>query len=497
MLAMRGWGGAARRCTGLQPRMAPLAMPRRGKAKTSADVFLEQARALGLTNDAGLSDARQVKVVLLENIHEKAVKIFEDNNFKVVAYPSAMSGQELIDVAADAHILGIRSKTQLTKEFFEAVGTKEHRLWAVGCFCIGTNQVDLAAAGDKGVTVFNAPFSNTRSVAEKTVGEAIALQRKLFLASTNLHKGQWTKSAAGCNEVRGKTLGIIGYGRIGTQVSVLAEGLGMKTLYYDSMKTLTLGNATKAESMEELLRTSDIVTLHVPETPLTRNLITATELAMMKPGAQLINNARGDVVDLDALALAIKSGHLSGAVVDVFPVEPESNTGPGEFECPLIGLDNVILTPHIGGSTIEAQENIAEEVGEKLVNVLRQGTTTTSVNMPEVELGPAEPETHRLLHFHKNVPGVLAAINTCVGDAACNVRAQYLKTDESHGYVILDVERKDAFVLKDAMRLLPSTIWCRSLLRSSGNFGSDADVRAWSQDVATSIAGSGRKTPEE
>jgi D-3-phosphoglycerate dehydrogenase len=360
-------GAAARRCAPLllQRRcVAPLAPAlSRGKAGSSAEAFLAQARLAGLTSDSGLSESRQVKVVLLENIHERAMEIFEDNNFRIESYSSALSGQELIEVAADAHILGIRSKTKLTQEFFDG---------------IGTNQVDLIAAASKGVTVFNAPFSNTRSVAEKTLAEVIVLQRRLFHASYNLHKGQWTKSASGCHEVRGKTLGIIGYGRIGSQVSVLAEGLGLKTLYFDSQKTLTLGNAVKANSMEELLGNSDIVTLHVPQTPLTKNMITATELAMMKPGAQLINNARGDVVDMEALALAIKSGHLSGAVVDVFPQEPEANTGPGEYNTPLQGLDNVILTPHIGGSTLEAQRNIAEEVAEKLVNVLRQGTTTTS-----------------------------------------------------------------------------------------------------------------------
>jgi D-3-phosphoglycerate dehydrogenase len=376
-----GAAAAARRCTPVllqRCAAAPLAISRRGKVESSAEQFLAAAREAGLTSDSGLSDSRPVKVVLLENIHPRAIEIFEDNNFRVESHSSALSGQELIDVAADCHILGIRSKTKLTQDFFDAIGEQGHRLWAVGCFCIGTNQVDLVAAADKGVTVFNAPFSNTRSVAEKTIAEVIVLQRKLFQASFDLHRGQWTKSAAGCHEVRGKTLGIIGYGRIGSQVSVLAEGMGMKTLYYDSQKTLSLGNAAKAESMEELLGTSDIVTLHVPQTPRTKNMITAVEIAMMKPGAQLINNARGDVVDMDALALAIKSGHLSGAVMDVFPQEPESNTGPGVYETPLQGLDNVILTPHIGGSTLEAQENIAEEVAEKLVNVLRQGSTTTS-----------------------------------------------------------------------------------------------------------------------
>jgi len=272
----------------LPARRAPLPLrPRRralSGAAATAEEYLAAARAAGLAgDDSGLSGERRVKVVLLENIHERAVRIFEDNAFVVETHSSALSGQELIDVAADCHILGIRSKTQLTQEFFEAVGSQQHRLWAVGCFCIGTNQVDLPGAAAKGVTVFNAPFSNTRSVAEKTIGETIALQRKLFLASSQMHVGKWSKTATGSHEVRGKTLGIVGYGRIGSQVSVLAEGLGFKTLYWDTSKTLALGNAVKADSMEDLLSRADIVTLHVPETPETRDLITATEIAMMKP----------------------------------------------------------------------------------------------------------------------------------------------------------------------------------------------------------------------
>jgi D-3-phosphoglycerate dehydrogenase len=407
----------------------------RGKAGSSAEAFLAQAREAGLTSDSGLSESRQVKVVLLENIHERAMEIFEDNNFRIESYSSALSGQELIEVAADAHILGIRSKTKLTQEFFDAIGEQDHRLWAVGCFCIGTNQVDLIAAASKGVTVFNAPFSNTRSVAEKTLAEVIVLQRRLFHASYNLHKGQWTKSASGCHEVRGKTLGIIGYGRIGSQVSVLAEGLGLKTLYFDSQKTLTLGNAVKANSMEELLGNSDIVTLHVPQTPLTKNMITATELAMMKPGAQLINNARGDVVDMEALALAIKSGHLSGAVVDVFPQEPEANTGPGEYNTPLQGLDNVILTPHIGGSTLEAQRNIAEEVAEKLVNVLRQGTTTTSGAQfpPYISVFPVSLELFVCFLPSRRVAAAACCVLTNTGVLAVGGGSQHARSGAGRG----------------------------------------------------------------
>ena len=336
----------------------------KSKAEQNVVQWRQRPAALRRLTTRGVS--RQVKVVLLENIHARAVAIFEDRNFLVESHSKSLSGQELLDVAADAHILGIRSKTQLTKEFFDTIGSHAHRLWAVGCFCIGTNQVDLAAAAEKGVTVFNAPFSNTRSVAEKTLCETIALQRRLFMTSSNMHRGKWSKSAVGCHEVRGKTLGIVGYGRIGSQVSVLAEGLGLNVIFYDGKKALSLGTAAACSSLEDLLQKSDVVTLHVPETPRTRNMITAREINMMKPGAQLINNARGDVVDLSALTTALQSGQLSGAAIDVFPQEPESN---GDFtedkfgvSASLAGIPNVILTPHVGGSTIEAQENIAEEV---------------------------------------------------------------------------------------------------------------------------------------
>ncbi|ETW04776.1 phosphoglycerate dehydrogenase, variant [Aphanomyces invadans] len=308
---------------------------------------------------------KKVKVVLLENIHPRAIEIFENEGYTIETYKGALSGQELIDVAGDANILGIRSKTQLDRSFFDSIGWHKHRLWAVGCFCIGTNQVDLASAAKFGVPVFNAPFSNTRSVAEKTLGEIIALQRKLFERSTDLHAGVWKKSATGAHEVRGTTLGIVGYGRIGSQVSVLAELLGMKVVFYDPLKCLPLGNATQLDSLQELLSVADAVTLHVPATNDTRNMINADTIKLMKPGSFVINNARGTVVDLQALAEALKSGHLSGAAVDVFPVEPAKNGEP--FSTPLQGLTNVILTPHIGGSTEEAQGNIAVEVASKLV----------------------------------------------------------------------------------------------------------------------------------
>ena len=414
----------------------------------------------------------KVKVVLLENIHPRGIELLENANFQVTTYDRALEGEELLEIAADCHILGIRSKTQLTPEFFDQIGQRPHRLWTVGCFCIGTNQVDLPAAAANGVTVFNAPFSNTRSVAEKTIAEAIALKRRLFERSSQLHRGEWQKSAAGSHEVRGSTLGIVGYGRIGSQVSVLAETLGMKVQFYDVGKRLALGNAVQVNTMEELLRTSDIVTLHIPGEN-TENLIGASEIALMKQGAVLLNNARGKIVDLNALAEACRpeseGGRLMGAAVDVFPEEPSKN-GSG-FSSPLIGMDNIILTPHIGGSTLEAQANIAEEVAEKMVRLVQNGSTTTNVNVPEVELMTPTEDVHRILHLHRNVPGVLSDINGCVSELGVNIVGQMLKTDEKYGYVILDVEREGASTLKNRLKEIPHTIWVRSLLRGSGRWG--------------------------
>ncbi|KAF0696379.1 Aste57867_12845 [Aphanomyces stellatus] len=405
---------------------------------------------------------KKVKVVLLENIHPRAIEIFENEGYTIETYKGALSGQELIDVAGDANILGIRSKTQLDRAFFESIGWHQHRLWAVGCFCIGTNQVDLAGAAQYGVPVFNAPFSNTRSVAEKTICEIIALQRKLFERSTDLHNGVWKKSATGAHEVRGTTLGIIGYGRIGSQVSVLAELLGMKVVFYDPLKCLPLGNATQVDSLHQLLEQADAVTLHVPATPETKNMINADTIRVMKPGSLLVNNARGTTVDLDALAAALKSGHLGGAAVDVFPVEPAKNGEP--FSTPLQGLPNAILTPHIGGSTEEAQGNIAVEVASKLVRFLNDGSSITACNIPEVDLGLTGAGNIRILHMHHNVPGVLSKIHAVLSDYGINVSAQFLQSNSQHSYIILEVEPFHAKLITRELKKIKETIFLRTLL---------------------------------
>lgn len=402
----------------------------------------------------------KIKVVLLENIHQRAVDLLEASGFTVEAHHGAATGQELIDLASDAHMIGIRSKTRVAAEFFEACP----KLWSVGCFCIGTNQVDLDAAASKGVAVFNAPFSNTRSVAEKVICEVIALHRKLFQRSAALHAGKWQKSASGSHEVRGRTLGIVGYGRIGSQVSVLAESMGMRVIYFDTSNTLPLGNATKVDSLGELLEQSDCVTLHVPEVAATRNLIGRSELAKMRKGAHLINNARGSVVDLEALRAAIESGHIGGAAVDVFPEEPKENDAP--FESPLAGLDNVILTPHIGGSTIEAQENIAVEVGSKLIKLMNEAATATAVNVPEVDLASLHADHHRIVHFHRNEPGVLGALHSVFAGKGVNIGASYLQSDSHHGYAVLDIRpsetAKEADLLEE-LRRIPGTIRVRTI----------------------------------
>ncbi len=399
----------------------------------------------------------KIRVALLEGVHPRAEESLREAGYTVVTEGGALSGAGLEKAIAEAHLVGIRSKTQLTRRCFE----RAERLWAVGCFCIGTNQVDLAAAAERGVAVLNAPFSNTRSVAEMTIAEVVALQRGLFESSHALHAGSWRKVSAGRHEVRGRTLGIVGYGRIGSQVSALAEGMGMRVVYYDVANTLPLGNARAARSMDEVLAAADVVTLHVPSTPATRGLIGTREIARMRPGAFLINNARGDVVDVDALAGALRAGRLSGAAVDVFPVEPESNSEP--FESPLRGLPTVILTPHIGGSTEEAQRNIADEVATKLIKLMNNGSTATAVNVPEVELPALHPDNHRILHFHRNVPGVLSKMHKVIADLGVNISAEYLQSNPKHSYVILDIGPEHGDEVVEGLRGIPETIRVRTI----------------------------------
>lgn len=399
----------------------------------------------------------KIKIVLLENIHPRAGELLESQGFTVEQHAKALSGSELIAVAADAHLVGIRSKTRLSEEFFEAAT----RLWAVGCFCIGTNQVDLESAANRGVAVFNAPFSNTRSVAELTLAEVIALHRGLFERSAQMHRGTWVKSAAGFHEVRGRTLGIVGYGRIGSQVSVLAESLGMRVLFFDAADRLPLGNATPMRKLDDLLEVADAVSLHVPSTPQTRGMIGAAQLARMKPGAVLVNNARGDVVDLDALAAALRSGRLAGAALDVFPDEPEHNEQP--FMSPVRGLENVILTPHIAGSTEEAQRSIGEETAAKLIRYMNNGSTSTAVNVPEVELPMLHPGNHRVMHYHHNVPGVLSKMHKLLADLNVNITAEYLQSNPRHSYVIIDMEPTEGELVKEGLRKIPETIRVREL----------------------------------
>lgn len=399
----------------------------------------------------------KIKFVLLEGVHQSAVDSLLHAGYTNVDYVhTALENEELMARIKDAHFVGLRSRTQLTREVFEAA----NKLIAVGCFCIGTNQVDLTAAQEHGVVVFNAPFSNTRSVAELVIAQAILLLRGIPAKNAGCHRGEWNKSAHGSYEIRGKTIGLVGYGSIGSQISVLAESLGMNIIFYDVVTKLTMGNAVQCKSLNELLAKADIVSLHVPETPETKNMISARELAMMKPGAVLINASRGTVIDIDDLAQALESGHLSGAAIDVFPVEPQGNKE--EFKSPLRKFDNVILTPHIGGSTIEAQENIGYEVAEKLIKYSDNGTTLSSVNFPEVAL-PTHRNLHRLLHVHANVPGVLTAINKILSENNINISGQYLQTNERVGYVVIDVDSAYSDVALKHLKEVPNTIRCRVL----------------------------------
>lgn len=402
-------------------------------------------------------DKSKIKFLLLEGIHPSALQVLHNAGYtNIETVSGALPPEELLRKIADVHFVGIRSRTQLTAEVFAAA----QKLVAVGCFCIGTNQVDLDAARQHGVVVFNAPYSNTRSVAELVLGEAILLLRGIPAKNAVAHRGGWLKTADNAYEIRGKTLGIVGYGSIGTQLSVLAEGLGMQVVFHDVVTKLPLGNARQAASLQELLATSDIVSLHVPELPSTQWMIGSAEIAAMKPGAILINASRGTVVEIDPLADALRAGQLLGAAIDVFPVEPRTNKD--EFTSPLRGLDNVILTPHIGGSTMEAQANIGLEVAEKLVKYSDNGTTTSAVNFPEVAL-PAHPGQKRILHVHHNVPGVLSAINQVFAQHGLNIVGQYLRTDEKLGYVVMDIGAEAQDLPLAQLAEITGTIRCRVL----------------------------------
>jgi len=399
----------------------------------------------------------KINILFLENISDKAVEFFKKHDYvNVKKLPGALSEEELIKQIKDVHLLGIRSKTHITQNVLNAA----KKLQAIGCFCIGVNQVDLNAATHAGVAVFNAPYSNTRSVAELIIGLAIMLIRRIPDKNKAAHEGVWKKEAKGSYELRGKTLGIIGYGNIGSQVSVLAEALGMKVIFYDVETKLPLGNAHAAKNLKELLSLSDIVSLHVPDTPQTKNLINKNNIKQFKKGAILINYARGIVVEIPALAKALQEGLLSGAAIDVFPVEPEKNGD--EFKTPLQGLPNVILTPHIGGSTEEAQQNIGEDVSSKLLNYLEKGITLGSVTVPALSLPPQEG-AHRILHIHENVPGVLSQINTQLSKNKINILGQYLKTNESIGYVVVDVDKKISNQAAQLLKDVPNTIKVRLL----------------------------------
>ena len=401
----------------------------------------------------------RIKILLLEGINDSAAAIFSAAGYSSVErLPKALDPDALRKALKGTHILGIRSRTQLTQDMLDAAD----RLFAVGCFSVGTNQVDLDAAEKLGIPVFYAPFSNTRSVAELTIGEIIMLLRRIPARSESAHQGGWDKSANASHEVRGKTLGIVGYGNIGSQLSTLAEAMGMRVIYYDQTDKLRHGNTEPVESLSALLAQSDVVSLHVPQTPQTRNMISTQELAQMRKGAYLIYNSRGHVVDLAALRAALDSGHLAGAAIDVFPVEPASNAE--RFNTPLQGAPNVILTPHIGGSTEEAQDRIGSEVARKLVDYSDVGSTLGAVNFPQVQL-PSRPKGTRFIHIHRNAPGILKRLNQVFSEADVNITAQYLQTDAHVGYVVLDTDtpdRKGEAILKQ-LQALDGTIRTRLL----------------------------------
>ncbi|WP_198037976.1 phosphoglycerate dehydrogenase [Aeromonas jandaei] len=402
-------------------------------------------------------DKDKIKVLLLEGVHPNTVETFRAAGYNSVEYlKTSLSEEELIERVRDVHFIGLRSRTQITEKVLDAAS----KLVAIGCFCIGTNQVELEAAQIRGIPVFNAPFSNTRSVAELVLGEILLLLRGIPEKNAKCHRGVWEKLANRSVEARGKKLGIIGYGHIGTQLGIIAESIGMKVYYYDIENKLSLGNAIQVPNLVELLNMSDVISLHVPETASTKDLIGAEQLRMMKPGAIFINASRGTVVDIDALADVIKSGHISGAAIDVFPSEPKSNDE--EFLTPLRGLDNVILTPHIGGSTQEAQENIGLEVANKLIKYSDNGSTLSAVNFPEVSL-PGHKGSSRLLHIHRNQPGVMNQINQIFAEEGINIAGQYLQTSSHIGYVVIDVETEHSEKALAKLKEINGTIRARIL----------------------------------
>ncbi len=399
----------------------------------------------------------KIKILLLEGLHPSTVEVLESAGYTNIEYhKGSLSDEELIEAVKDVHFIGIRSRTNLSEKVFQAA----NKLAAVGCFCIGTNQVNLKSAAKRGIPVFNAPFSNTRSVAELVLGQILLLLRGIPEKNALAHRGIWKKSAEASYEARGKRLGIIGYGHIGTQLGIIAENLGMRVYFYDIENKLSLGNATQVHTLSDLLNKCDVITLHVPETPETKNMMGSQEFALMKPGAIFINAARGTVVDIPALCNSLESKHLGGAAVDVFPTEPKTNADA--FESPLIQFDNVILTPHVGGSTQEAQENIGVEVAGKLAKYSDNGSTLSSVNFPEVSL-PSHSGASRLLHIHENRPGILTKINTIFAEEGINIAGQYLQTNAEMGYVVIDVEASRSEEALVKLKQIDGTIRARIL----------------------------------
>jgi len=455
-----GWTDAEVKLAGTADRFVAFTeIVRRDRVVAAADLEAstldEVLHAEGLAGRWSYPRSR-IRILLLENVHPAAVQRFEAAGYTVETAKGALDEDALIARLKGVHVLGVRSKTEVTARVLDAAD----RLMAAAAFCIGTNQIDLEAAAERGVAVFNAPHSNTRSVVELAIGLIVSLMRGVADKSAAMHRGQWVKSAANAREVRGKTLGLIGYGAIGSQLSVLAEAMGMRVVFHDLTERLALGNARRLPSLEAVLAEADVVSLHVDGRALNTNLIGARELAAMKPGALLLNLSRGHVIDVGALAQAIRSGSIGGAAVDVFPQEPRTNDDP--FDSPLRGLPNVILTPHVGGSTEEAQEAIGEFAADRLLGYLNRGDTTFSVNLPNVQLSDVA-EAHRLLHIHRNQPGVLAALNRALAEAGLNVLGQHLKTDERTGYVIVDVDRDYDPRALEALKTIPGTLRFRTL----------------------------------